>query len=78
LVTPFALWLDRFESVSEMATDSLVFVMAVCIIYVLAFVLISVHCALLCCVRTGLIINLNFLEERVGESPHPPMYVPRS
>jgi hypothetical protein len=34
-----------------------------------------VHSALLCCVRTGLIINLNFLEERVGESPHPPMYL---
>jgi hypothetical protein len=50
-----------------MATDSLVFVTTICSIYVLAFVLICVHSGLVCCVRTGCILNLNFLEERVGE-----------
>jgi hypothetical protein len=50
-----------------MATDSLVFMTTVCSIYVFAFVLICVHSGLLCCVRTGCILNLYFLEERVGE-----------
>jgi hypothetical protein len=64
----------RFETVSLIALDSLVLVTTICSVYVIAFVLISVNSALLCCVRMTLIINLNFLEERMGEKSERPVY----
>ena len=60
--------LSRFEVVTSAATENQLFLTAVCSLYCLAFVSVSVQSGLLCILRIVCLTNLTFVESVVGEN----------